>query len=231
MDIKRAKYLQIIFRKVCSEEGSVIRTREEISAEIEGNPKLKEKFGEFSREEQKRFIDMCAGEKGVKILYDAFFKEIMNPDSAPGRMSSLLSVLLGREVKVVKTLPPEDRIADEKSLLVMDIVVQTEDGELINCEVQKIGYKFVGERASCYSADLLLRQYKRIRDENKDKAKDKRKTFNYKDIKDVYTIIFLERSQGVFHEFRKRKQKLQEEAPLVHRFKQESDTGIELGLY
>ena len=91
----------------------MIRTREEISAEIEGNPKLKEKFGEFSREEQKRFIDMCAGEKGVKILYDAFFKEILSPDCTPERMSALLSVLLGREVKVVKTLPPEDRIADE----------------------------------------------------------------------------------------------------------------------
>ncbi len=32
-----------------------------------------------------------------------------------------------------------------------------------NVEVQKLGYAFTGERASCYSADLLLRQYKRVR--------------------------------------------------------------------
>ena len=45
----------------------------------------------------------------------------------------------------------------------MDIIVETADGSIVNIEVQKIGYMFPGERAACYSADLLLRQYQRVR--------------------------------------------------------------------
>ena len=47
----------------------------------------------------------------------------------------------------------------------MDIVVELEDHSIANVEVQKIGYKFSGQRSACYSADLLLRQYKRVRGE------------------------------------------------------------------
>lgn len=68
-------------------------------------------------------------------------------------------------MKVVEALPNESRIADETSLLILDILVRLEDGSLADIEVQKIGYKFAGERAACYSADLLLRQYKRMREE------------------------------------------------------------------
>ena len=50
------------------------------------------------------------------------------------------------------------------SLLVTDIVVEFEDGGLADIEIQKIGYAFPGERSACYSADLLLRQYKRVRE-------------------------------------------------------------------
>ncbi len=52
------------------------------------------------------------------------------------------------------------RIADETSLLITDIVVELEDGSIANVEMQKIGYLFPGQRCACYSADLLLRQYK-----------------------------------------------------------------------
>lgn len=50
---------------------------------------------------------------------------------------------------------------------------------------QKIGYSFPGERSACYSADLLLRQYKRVRDE-KNRAKQK---FSYKDIKIIFITL------------------------------------------
>lgn len=47
--------------------------------------------------------------------------------------------------KILKVLPNESaRIAAESSLLVMDIVVQFEDGSIANVEVQKIGYLFTG---------------------------------------------------------------------------------------
>ena len=67
-------------------------------------------------------------------------------------------------------------IADEHSLVVMDIVIEMEDHSIANVEVQKLGYRFPGQRSACYSADLLLRQYKRVKGE-------KGKSFSYRDIK------------------------------------------------
>lgn len=56
-----------------------------------------------------------------------------------------------------------------------------------NVEIQKIPYTFPGERMSCYSADLLLRQYTRVKVE-------KGSTFIYQDLKTVYTIVMFENS-------------------------------------
>ncbi|MDO5134254.1 MAG: hypothetical protein Q4D81_14925 [Eubacteriales bacterium] len=53
----------------------------------------------------------------------------------------------------------------------MDIIVETADGSIVNIEVQKIGYMFPGERAACYSADLLLRQYQRVRKEAEERER------------------------------------------------------------
>lgn len=77
----------------------------------------------------------------------------------------------------------------------MDMVVELEDGSIVNLEVQKIGYKFPGARSACYSADLLLRQYKKVRSK-------KGKKFNYTDVKDVYTIVLFEKSPPSFMNFR-----------------------------
>ena len=79
---------------------------------------------------------------------------------------------------------------------------------------QKIGYAFPGQRCACYSADLLLRQYKRVRSE-------KKKLFSYRDIKKVYTIILFEKSTKEFHEFPN---------IYVHHSEQKSDTGLKLEL-
>ncbi len=81
-------------------------------------------------------------------------------------------------------------------------------------EVQKLGYKFPGERSACYSADLLLRQYKRVRSK-------KRKKFSYRDIKSVYNIVLFESSPEEFHEF---------PDVYIHRSEQKSDTGIKVEL-
>ena len=48
-----------------------------------------------------------------------------------------------------------------------------------------------GARCACYSADLLLRQYKRIRDKMKN-------DFSYKDIRNVYLIVLFEKSPAEF---------------------------------
>ena len=43
----------------------------------------------------------------------------------------------------------------------MDILAETEERELVNVEIQKIGYHFPGQRAACYMADMIMRQYER----------------------------------------------------------------------
>ena len=154
--------------------------------------------------------------KGVKLLYDTYFKAIMNPDTRPERFNDFLSEVLGKKVKILKVLPNEStRIAAESSLLVMDIVVQLEDGSIANVEVQKLGYRFPGERSACYSADLLLRQYKRVREELGP-------SFSYKDIKKVYTIVLFETCNAFYKEFSR--------DIYLHRFRQKSDTGLEINL-
>ncbi len=80
--------------------------------------------------------------------------------------------------------------------------------------MQKIGYLFPGQRSACYSADLLLRQYKSVRGE-------KQKKFSYRDIRNVYTIVLFEKSPGEFHNY-----------PDIcyHFFEQKSDTGLQIEL-
>ncbi len=193
----------------------MLRTREEILMEIKTNPKLSAIFESWRKDQQEYFLDICTGVKGCKLLYDTYFKEIMNPDATPERLSRLLSIILKRKVKVIKVLSNDNsRLGDELSLVITDIVVELEDGSIANVEVQKLGYAFTGQRGSCYSADLLLRQYKRVRDERKER-------FSYKDICPVYTIIFMENSPADFYEFMD---------SYIHTFTSHSDTGIELNL-
>ena len=194
---------------------TVIRDREEVIRDICTQEKLLAIFEEWSEEQQELFLDYCTGVRGVKMLYDQYFKITMNPETSPERLEDILSLILQEKVQILQILPNEStRIAAEKSLLVLDIVVQLENGSIANVEVQKIGYAFPGQRSACYSADLLMRQYKRV------KAK-KKKQFRYSDIKKVYTIIFFETSTGDFHDF--------QDISLL-RSKQIVDTGLQIEL-
>lgn len=192
-----------------------VRERQQVLDEILSKESTKTMYENWKKEEQNYFLDICSGARGVKMLYDSFFKEILDPDAKPERLEELLSLLLGQQVTILTVLPNDStRIADESSLLIMDIVVRLEDGSIANIECQRIGYKFPGQRAACYSADLLLRQYKRVKGE-------KGKTFSYKDIKKVYSIIFYEKSPEVFHAYPQHS---------IHRSKQKTDTGLEIEL-
>ena len=189
----------------------IIRTRKEVLGEIGCREKLLTIFESWREEQQEEFLDFCTGVKGVKMLYDSFFKEVFSPEYHPERMESLLSLILGKKVKIWQVLPNDSvRIADEHSLLITDILVELEDGSLANIEVQKIGYAFPGQRVACYSADTLLRQYKRVRNERK-------KKFTYRDIKTVYTIVFFENSTGEFWQIKDQ---------YVHKSCQVFDTGL-----
>ncbi len=193
----------------------VIREREEIRGEIENNPHLREKFYVWNNEQKEMFLDFCSGVRGVKMLYDSFFKEIMNPEYTPERLNELLSLLIGEKVTIKEVLPNDSaRIADESSLVILDIVVELNDGSIANVEVQKLGYKFPGERAACYSADLLLRQYRRVKSASG-------KVFSYRNIKTVYTIVLYEKSPEVFREHPER---------YLYDFRQRTDIEMEINL-
>lgn len=193
----------------------MIREKKEVLADIHKNEKLLDMFHFWTEEQQEEFLNFCTGVKGPRVLYDAFFKEVMNPESAPERLNEFLSLILGTQVKIHMVLPNDStRLADESSLLITDIIVELKDGSLANVEIQKIGYKFPGQRSACYSADLLLRQYKRVRSE-------KRKKFSYRNIKSVYNIVLFESSPEEFQKFPNH---------YIHRSEQKSDTGIKIEL-
>lgn len=171
----------------------MIRTREAILSDIQDSPGLMSLFHSWKTERQEEFLNFCSGTRGIKLLYDSFFKEALNPEYDSSRLESFLGEALHRKVKILTVLPNDStRIADESSLLVTDIIVQLEDGSLANIEVQKIGYSFPGARAACYSADMLLRQYKRVR-------QNKGTDFSYRDIQNVYLIVLYEKSPKIFH--------------------------------
>lgn len=192
-----------------------IRTREEVLDDIYGNPVCSYQFSSFPQELKDEIIDFCTGARGVKMTYDSFFKEILSPEVHPERLEELLSLLLEQEVHIKQVLPNDSvRIADESTLLVTDILVELADGSLADIEIQKIGYAFPGQRGACYSADLLLRQYKRMKGL-------KNKKFNYRDMKTVYTIVFFEKSTVEFHEAG---------SQYIHRARQVFDTGLKLDM-
>ena len=167
-------------------------------------------------EQQKEFLEFCSGNRGVRILSDSFFKEIIQSGKCCRSVwkNCCLKVWVNM-VEILQVLPNDStRIADESSLVIMDIVVELEDHSIANVEVQKIGYKFSGQRSACYSADLLLRQYKRVRGE-------RGRAFSYRDIQKVYTIVFFEKSPKELRE---------DKMNCIHRFTQVSDTGVKMEL-
>ncbi|MEE0203427.1 MAG: PD-(D/E)XK nuclease family transposase [Muricomes sp.] len=191
-----------------------IRTRKEVLKDICMHPDCLKQFELWSQEKKEEFLDFCTGARGVKMVYDSFFKEIMSPEVHPDRLESLLTLLLKRKVIIRQILPNDSvRIADENTLLITDIIVELDDGSLANVEIQKIGYAFPGQRCACYSADLLLRQYKRVKGR-------RNKKFTYQDIKTVYTIVFFEKSTSEFHAVDE----------YIHYSKQVFNTGLKLNM-
>ena len=197
----------------------MIRTREQILQDIESNIALKAKFESFHEDRKKEFLDFCTGERGVKILYDSFFNAVMNPDIYPERIRHLIGSILGKDIVSFRVMQRSSfSIGDDKSLVIMDIVVELAGGEIINLEVQKIGYDFPGERAACYASDLTIRQYARARNEaslNPDKV------FSYRSIHPVYTIVLIEKTGKEFSGFPDK---------YIHRFAQQSDSGLRMSL-
>ena len=201
--------------KDISEVFGMKRKREEVLQELKSNRKVYPAFLNLRKEHQEEFIQFCMGVRGLKMTYDSFFKHIFDAEKHPERLSEMLSAIIGKRLKVKRALPLEHmQISDKGSLLIMDIVVEFETGELADVEIQKVGYLFPGQRACCYSADMIMRQYEREKSMRGEK-------FSYKDLKKVYTIVLVEKSSNEFW-------KMPE--TYIHRGKIEFDSEIELEL-
>ncbi len=192
----------------------VVKTREEVLKEIKYNPETYSKFKKLDKEFQEKIIEFCMGVRGVKMTYDSFFKYIFDAEVHPERLGDFLSVVLGRPLKVKRALRNEHRKISEKgSLILTDIIVEFESGELADVEIQKYGYLFGGERASCYSSDMVMRQYERVKS-------NRGEDFTYKDLKKVYTIVIMENSSREFKKLLK----------YVHKGEWKFDIGLRLNL-
>ena len=192
------------------------RTEQECLAELRKHPRSYFAYQNMSPEWKNRFLGFMEGTKTLPLTYDPFFKKLFNPDIYPERLSSLISSIIGTKVTVQCILSNEDSMLPSTSLLLLDILVQLEDGSIANVEIQKIPYAFPGERMSCYSSDLMLRQYTRGKSL-------KGSSFIYKNLKTVYTIVMFENSPNECKE-------TQSADIYLHHGKTVFDTGIELKL-
>lgn len=192
------------------------RTEKECLAELRKHPRSYFAYQNMTQEWKNRFLGFMEGTKTLPLTYDPFFKKLFNPDIYPERLSSLISSIIGTKVTVQCILSNEDSMLPSTSLLLLDILVQLEDGSIANVEIQKIPYAFPGERMSCYSSDLMLRQYTRVKSL-------KGNAFTYKDLKTVYTIVMFENSPNECKE-------TQSADIYLHHGKTVFDTGIKLNL-
>jgi hypothetical protein len=206
-------------------------TEEQVIELLRENPENYRIYTRLNGGWKKRFLDYMTSKKTLPLTYDPFFKRIFNPEIHNDRLSDLISSIIGIKVRVVRILPVEDVLLKGDSLLIMDILVELDDGSLANVEVQKIPYKFPAERVSCYSADLVLRQYNRVKsgqnahtsavvsyDTGQDELLDSY-NFSYSDLKTVYTIVIFEKSPGIM----KRKEYRDK---YIHHGKTVFDTGL-----
>ena len=190
-------------------------SRDEAYAIIASSKIALELFQELSQEQQEQILGFVQGNTGLPILYDGFYKYVFDPETHPERLEDFLSNLLGQEVKIQEVLTRDGvRLSDAGTMVVMDIVVQLSDGRVVDVEMQKYGCYFTGERSSCYMADMIMRQYNRIR------AREKTK-YVFGKMEPVYLIVLLENSTK---EFRKA------EPAYIHKMQSTLDTGAEVKL-
>ncbi len=172
------------------------KERSEVIQKLQQSPVLYAQFLRLTEQMQEDLVAFCMGVKGLNVTYDRVFKTIFDPAKYPERLEDFLSHCLGKRVKILQVMPNESRIASQEgALMVMDIVIRLETGEIVNVEIQRIGYMFPGQRCACYSSDLLLRQYHWMKLE----AREQNHTFSYRNMKTVYTIVLFQKSSAEFH--------------------------------
>ena len=190
---------------------------EELERRLAKNPLLYQGYLALSGEWKRRFQEYMSGKKTLPLTYDPFFKKMFSVDINSDRLSDFIGSVLGERVTVKCMLSNENRIVNEASLLIMDMLVELEDGSLVNVEIQKVPYTFPGERITCYLADTMTRQYARAKSE-------KGNYFTYKDLNKVITIVIYENSPTIC-----KSENLK--GAYLHKGKMKFDTGLDMEMY
>lgn len=181
---------------------------------IKKDQEFHKKWKQLTPGAQQELLEIEAGIRVPNFLNDAIFKKIFDPDEYSERLSRFISAILGKKVRVLHSLKNEGRPHSVYSKgIILDLVVQFEDGSIGNVEIQRYDIDFPSKRAACYSADLVTRQYAVRKDEKKSET-------DYDQIQPVYTIIIFEKSPASF--------KVSDQ--YHHHFEQHSNTGVELEL-
>ncbi|MBE5863770.1 MAG: hypothetical protein E7295_13100 [Lachnospiraceae bacterium] len=192
------------------------RLRQEVMEDISRNPEMLQRYREMRPEDREMLMEFFMGNRGLNILYDPFFKKIMNQE----RLERFLSQVMGQEVSIVRILPPESvRHSEEGSVMIMDMIVKLSDGSYVDLEIQRISVKFPFERAVCYASDMVVRQYEQLKHEQKQAQREWREwneergkglqtnepepkvEFNYQSIRPVHVIVIMNSSTRKFREF------------------------------
>ena len=187
------------------------KSREEALEILKSSEWAYKEFSTFNREHQEDILAFIQGNKGLPILYDGFFKYVFDPERHPERLEDFLSEILGQKIKIEEVLAREgNKLVDEGTLVVMDIIVRLSDGTIVDVEMQKIGYAFTGQRSSCYLSDMIMRQYNRVKAQ-------KQKDFKFSHMKPVYLVVLLEKSTPEF---------LSVAPAFIHRLQNTFDSGV-----
>ncbi len=194
----------------------ILEGRKQIIEAIKQNPEMASKLSNLAPQWKKWFEAYAEGKATLPFTYDLFFKYIFDPINKKERLERFIAEILGCEKVTIKCVfPVEGRSFNlEGRLPILDIIVELSDGSLVNVEIQKISYLFPAERMSCYSSDLVIRQY--LRKKNLDE-----KGFVFKDMSKVYTIVIYENAP---EEFRKDTKNYR------HYGKTTFDTGVKIEL-
>ena len=163
-------------------------------------------------------MEFFMGNRGLNVLYDPFFKKIMNQE----RLEHFLSQVMEQEVTIVKILPQEAlKQSEEGSVMIMDMIVKLADGSYVDLEIQRISVEFPFERAVCYASDLTVRQYEQLKLEQKQAVQkwrdwkealdnysptnepEPKVKFNYQSIRPVYVIVLMNSSSKKYRKFEK----------------------------
>ena len=124
--------------------GGIVLSAKEAQDVLRTSPAYEE-YLSLTEDFRREILDIVRGAKGLRITYDPFFKHVFDPVLHGERLSRLLTVIIGQQVTVKQVLPSQF-----KRLTAEDIVVELESGALANVEIQKVGYRFPGQRSACY---------------------------------------------------------------------------------